>query len=341
MPPLRRAVAVLASLLTLTSCDFLRGYAEGRSTALRAYEEQDMPSSQMGAARFVFDDFGALSTDTLETDAAPWKLIAAALVEQRYPGEPATDTRLREVMKSFGFLYPQSLGNWPFQSAPAFRTPLGIVSGKVQRELPRIEVEVANLGCASCHAGVTYDVSGNPLSVAWLGMPNTSLDLDAYSAAVRAALRAVSASRARVLAAVRQLFHDVSARELRSLEAFIDSDRVERLAAGAAAPPYQHGGPGRSNVLDALKIRLHLAGGPGAAAMSTPQIGDQAPRWSLLADGALARLGDPRFGTRAAGQGAPRRSADLVAFFTLPQLGVHPDRSANAVESVTEVLSFF
>src|ERR1044072_3260310 len=148
-------LALLAAL-ALAGCDFLRGYAEGHSASLAPYEIEDLPSAQLGAARFAFDDFGALNTDALATQALPWKLVAASLVLRQYPDQAATPEHLRVVLARFGFIFPTGVGNWPMQAPPEFRMPLGLVSGMVQRDLPRVRIEVANLSCASCHAGVTY-----------------------------------------------------------------------------------------------------------------------------------------------------------------------------------------
>lgn len=343
---LPRAVAVasvVCLLATLGGCDFLRGYAEGHSTNLTHYETQDLPSEQMGAARFVFDDFGALSTDTIETSALPWKLVAAALVRQRFAAEPATEARLREVLQGFGFLYPERIGNWPLTDAPQFRTPLGIVSGVVRRDIPRVEVEVANLACASCHAGVTYDAEGVAQRVAWLGMPNTSLDLDAYDEAVFGALRQATRDRAATFAAIRQIFPDISEAELDTLRDSIWPRMLERFEAGGESQPFRNGGPGRSNAVEALKRQFHLAAGrhKSAAGVSIPQVGDQALRWSVLVDGLYTRRGDPRFQSRAADQAADsQRTAEMVALFTVPTMGLPPEKAPQAVDDVAEVLSF-
>jgi hypothetical protein len=338
-----RSLLCLAAALSLAGCAFLRGYAEGHSTSLRNFEMQHLPTAQRGAARFLFDDFGALSTDTLETSAVPWKLVAAALVLQRWPGEAVTDAHLREVLTGFGFIFPASIGNWPTAEQPGFRTPLGIVSGDMQRAIPRVQVEVANLGCASCHSGVTYDAAGVAQPVVWLGLPNTSLDLDSYVDGVLGALRASLQDQERLFTAVTQLFSDVSAAELRTLRKFVWPKLVDRLAGGGNGLPFRNGGPGRSNGVEALKYQFHLAPGthPFAAGVSIPQIGEQGLRWSVLSDGIYTRRGDPRFQPRAAEEAAsPARTAEMVAFFTVPTMGLHPRKAQDAIKPVSEVLTY-
>jgi len=333
----------LAATLALAGCDFLRGYAEGHSSSLAPFETEELPSAQLGAARFLFDDFGALNTDTLESQAVPLKLASAALVVQQYPDQPATQANLRAVLTRFGFIFPQTVVNWPLLQQPEFRTPLGIVSGMVQRDLPRVSIEVANLSCASCHAGVTYDAQGQPQPLVWLGLPNTSLDLDAYADGVFGALRAGFARQERVFAAIRELFPDVSEDELKSLRKSVWPKLVERLQAGDRVPPVRNGGPGRSNSVETLKFQFHLKPGGlrSAAGVSIPQIGDQVLRWSLLADGLYTRRGDPRFEARSSDAAAtPVRSAEMVAFFSMPALGLHPEEARDTHEPISEVLTF-
>ena len=322
-------VGIVGSTLGLSGCNFLRGYAEGPSTSFAPYRSGALPASERGAARLLFDDFGSINTDTLETNAVPWKLVAAALVSTKYRGEPPTQEHLREILKSFGFIYPQSVGNWPGAKQPEFVLPLGIISGNLQRDIPRVRAEVANLSCASCHGGVTYDAVGNPQPVVWLGLPNTSLDLDAYVDGVLDALRAAVKDREATFAAIQALFPEVSADELKSLRKFVWPRLVERLAQGTNGLPFRNGGPGRSNGVEALKFQFGLPAGahPTASAVSMPYIGEQRLRWSLLADGIYKRHGDPRFGPRAlAAAATPEQTAEMVSFVTVPTLGLKPEQ---------------
>jgi hypothetical protein len=96
----------------------------------------------MGAAYFVFGDFGALDTDTLETNAVPWKIVAAALVMERWPGERPTQDHLHERLSGLGSSTRAAL-NWPFAAQPISALPLGIVNGDVTRALPPVHVDTA------------------------------------------------------------------------------------------------------------------------------------------------------------------------------------------------------
>ena len=265
--PLRSRLLVLLTLV-LAGCDF---GASGRSTEMadfeRAQREGDGASAaEAGATRFVFDDFQGLSTDTLESSAVPWKVAATVLVLHQRPGEAPTQAALLAQLQRYGLFVPTSVANWPTAGSPAFTRPMGLVSGPVGRRFPAFELEVATIGCASCHAGALYDADGMPTREAWLGQPNTSLDLDAYADAVLAGLRAHRDRRDEVMAAIPLLFPGTSERELKSLRRFVWPRLAKRLdeLAGADALPFRNGGPGRSNGIDALRLRLgvpvHAAG---------------------------------------------------------------------------------
>ena len=114
------ALATATCLTAMAGCNWLRGYADGRSHRIPDYESRTLSAAQIGAARFVFDDVHGLSTDTLESTAVPWKLASTALVLHRHPGESPTPERLRAILSGFGFLYPERIGNWPLDDQPRF-----------------------------------------------------------------------------------------------------------------------------------------------------------------------------------------------------------------------------
>ncbi len=342
------ALSVATLLPTMAGCNWLRGYADGRSHAIPVYENRSLGAAQIGAARFVFDDFHGLSTDTLESTAVPWKLASTALVLHRHPGEPPTTARLRAILAGFGFLYPGRIGNWPLDETPRFdQAPMGLVTGTIRRRLPRIELETANLGCASCHAAWLHDGNGHPTDVAWLGLPNSSLDLDRYSAELVAALTtAIALPRDPFLAAVRQLHPDVGDAELRSLRRFVWPrllKRVPQLLAEGGALPFRNGGPGLSNGVDALKFRLDAGpvAGNAAAGVSIPALGAHALRSALLVDGLYALPGQPRLRGGTIDQTLDARAlAGIVAFFTTPTMGVDPSLVPDIRDQVSDVSRF-
>lgn len=339
---------LLAGVLLLTAgCSrFLRGYAEGRASEIEQLASGGREIA--GQHQFLFGDFGGLNTDTMETHAVPWKITVAALAlsEDEVSREAAY-----ERLASFGFLRPRTIVNWRGpQPQPELDRPLGIVAGDVSRSVPPLRLEVANLGCAACHAGVTYDAGGVPRPDAvWLGLPNTSLDLEAYTRELYRRLQAAIDDPPTLLATVERLFPDLSRRERRTLERYVlprIAARLAELEAGLDAPTvFSNGSPGLTNGIAALKLKLGLLPTDVAAAehgfTSIPDLGDRGLRTALLWDGAYVRPGVEREAVRTRGDpvaGGRREQARIVAFFTVPTMGMEPGAVPGAVPGVAAVL---
>jgi hypothetical protein len=338
VPKVVSSCVVLLALLGLCACNFVRGYAEGRSTQMRAWEARPLNAQALGAARFLFDDFGSLNTDTLETNAVPWKVATAALVLGR--GAAPTSEDVRAIFTEFGFLYPQRIENWPLPEQPVFDRPMGLVGGTISRDLPKVRLEAINTGCAVCHAGVSFDANGRPTRNVWLGLPNTSVNIDAFVAAIYQAIKSVRTSADRVLEVITQLYPQTTEDELRTIRKFVWPRLTRTIAqleaTGDRALPFDNGGPGITNGVAALKLRL---GAPeridqffGTTAI--PDLSDRALRSSLLYDGVYTRKGHTKTPAEAA------QMAIIVAFFTVPTMGMKPERAFDAVPRVTEAMQF-
>lgn len=306
---------------------------------------------ERGAAVFHGGDFGGLSMPALETHAVPWRLVAAALaLERAGDARPADAADVRAAFQGFGFLFPDAIGNAPSIGRGDRAMPLGMIHGDLSpiRGLP---VRIANLGCAACHAGTTYAPDGMPTPQrAWLGMPNTSLDLEAYTLAVFRALRRQSTDPERLLAETRRLFPEMGWRERAALRWLVlprVRDRLEALAGADRPLPFPNGHPGNTNGVAALKLALGvpLAGGGAGetGTVSIPDLGHRTWHTSLLADGAYAVPGETRQRATTAGDVTPARLEALAAittFFTVPSMGVHPDRSVRSLDDAGAVLGF-
>ena len=57
----------------------LGGYSQTRANRILAAEKEGLDAKTLGATRFAFDDLGGLNTDTLETNAFPWKVVVTAM----------------------------------------------------------------------------------------------------------------------------------------------------------------------------------------------------------------------------------------------------------------------
>ena len=296
-----------------------------------------------GASAFAQDDFGAVNFRALNTVAVPWKLVAAALVLDDPQGGEIDQAHLKARLRTFGFLWPERIEGAGELIMPSRDHPLGISVGEVTPGLPPVKVTVANLGCASCHAGPSYAADGAPdPATAWLGSPNTSLDLEAYTRAVTTALKRRTDNTPELLRAVRTLFPETGAWEMASLRWAVIPLARRRLAAipdGGSPLPFVNGSPGLTNGVAALKLQGHAnSSAEEAGFTSIPDLADRSFRSALLYDGAYAPRGQARWRPLAREDLTPshrNRLAAITSFFTVPSMGQTP-RAAHREIPVAE-----
>lgn len=351
----RKRIPIILLLVAATAASIAAVWpeAEVRSELLPAGIERLGPE-QRGAHYFYGEDFGGLSRDTIESHAVPWRLTAAALVLAEKDSDPriaADGATLNRILSRFGFLFPSEIANWPAGSArPVTTLPLGMTYGRLGL-VPGLRVTVANLGCAACHGGVTYDSSGRPQpGRAWLGMPNSSLDLEAYTGALYRALGATAGRPDALLATVDSLFPGMSAAERFALRRLVlprVRARLDQLKPLGRPLPFPNGSPGNTNGVAALKHGLGLpliGGGRGETGVtSIPDLGHRSWRTSLLYDGSYAVPGRPRVASMREKDVTPAHLASLASittFFTIPSMGVAPGRALAGGERAEAVMAF-
>ncbi len=353
-----RICGALLVSLSLGGCAWpgrlARGYAEGRPSELSHLLASNAALTGdpvvLGMARFVFDDMGGLSTDGLDTYTLPWKVVAAALVLRAHDTEqrPLHPRTLDEVLSGLGFITPSRVVNWR-GSEPSFNNPIGLLTTTLSRGFPRVELEAASVGCAGCHAGVLYDPRGNPTREVWLGAPNTSINLERYIALVFEALSHFQNQEDRFWDTLDVLYPALSDRERSTIRKHVlprIRDRFEGEWAGrTSAVPFANGSAGLTNGVGSLKHILGLLGddvrATEVAFTSIPDLGGTGLRSSLLYDGTYGLPGRPRFEeithvTESHLDGL----ADITTFFTVPTLGIAPDRARDAYPRVRQVMDF-
>ncbi|MFW6079304.1 MAG: hypothetical protein ACODAE_06780 [Gemmatimonadota bacterium] len=316
-----------------------------------------LPAAEDAAARglaaFAFGDFGAISTRTLETNALPYKVVAVALLAEREArtGAAATRDDLAAEFRRYGFMTTDRLANWPEQPpAPAGRDrPVGLVSGTVGGGIPPlVRTDAVNVGCAACHAGVTYDASGEPTGQVWLGLPNTSVNIEAFTRVVYERLKRLAAEPDTLVRRAEALFPEMGWRERFTLRHFVVPrvrDRITELAATIDAPQgYSNGGPGMTNGVAALKDRLGLLAPDRHHAeygfASIPDLASRHLRSSLLYDGVYAPSGAEHFRPLDADSAVPpvEPMAGVVGFFTVSTMGLRPEDVPDQLETAGDVM---
>jgi cytochrome c553 len=319
---------------------FLSTYTEAPSAELGPRLATSSTAIERGASLFAFGDMHGLSTETLETNAIPWKLLMAALAMARADSthEPLRPEMLRDILQPYGFITADSIANWPGPGAsPHLTKPAGVITGELRRRVPAVQIEVGNLGCASCHGGTTYSADGMPTRQPWIGLPNTSLDLQAFAMSSYRSIERALANEARLLATIDTLYPGLSKGERNSMRRMViprARKRFAQLAATIQGPvPYDIGSPGLTNSAAAIKYQLGLLArdrrSDEHAFSSIPDLGSRILRSSLLYDGTYAPEGGPRFKPLSRDSVTPARMDSLshvVALFGIGTMGVHLTR---------------
>ena len=355
----RWILALLALALTV-GCAWpgrlLRGYAEGSppdlGMALNGAMEAGSDPAAVGLAHFAFDDWGSLNTDGLDRYTVPWKLVATAVVvhARDLRGLPVDTSTLNRILTELGFVTPARVVNWR-GPAPTLTRPLGLVHGTMSRGFPRVELEGANVGCVACHSGVLYDGDGRPTREVWVGLPNTSLNLQAYGVAVFEALRHIQGREEELEGALRTLFPEVTEAEWSTIEDHGLPAVRERFAGewrDRTTPfPFVNGSAGLTNGVGSLKNLVGLVDEDDIESevgfTSIPDLGGTLLRSSLLYDGTYVAAGRPRFvpmDVRDVTDDHVDGLADVVTFFIVPTLGVEPDRARAGYDGVRLFMEF-
>ena len=307
-----------------------------------------------GAAAFEGAGFGGISLAAADSHAMPWHLLSAALILEARRQDPSltADTQtLNAILASFGFLVEATPRNRPAAiKAGSSDLPFGFTYGDLA-PLWGLKVRVANLGCSACHAGVTYDATGNPdpRSI-WLGMPNTSLDLEAYTLAAFNGFKIAAAEPDAFWDIVEALHPDLALREYLTLKFAVwplVRDRLSALEGETRPLPFPNGLPGSTNGVAALKqatgMDLGVTSKSDNGIVSIPDLGHRHWRTSLLSDGAYA------LPSHAAGK-ATRSSdidqvhldglATITTFFTVPSMGVAPSEAMSHRQDARDIFAF-
>jgi mono/diheme cytochrome c family protein len=314
-------------------------------------------AAPVGFYRFIFDSFHSLSRPAMERSAVPWKVMAAAMLSleaTRAPTPPATEAAYAALLeRRYGFVVPARIANWPAGDAqPTFTRPLGIVSGTLARSLPRVEMEVSNLGCATCHSAVLYDGAGNPTHDVWIGLPSTSIDLGRYAEDAYAALARAADRPDETLALAARIFPAMYDVERESLRRYYFPELIRRVAelraTTGAFTPYSNGGPGLTNGVATLKLYLGALDtrhrDPTQVAFtSVPDLAPLRLRTSILWDGVYAPPGWGHSGPVDPGLSVDARRdalAGIVSVVTIGTLGVTPDVAATNIPHVADAVGW-
>ena len=314
-----------------------------------------MTEADRGIAYFAVGDFSALTSDTLRVSASPWKLSVAALALKSVDGnlDRLADVDLAALFRQFGFHTPKTIGNWPSNLPPlSFETPIGQNVGFGGRAFPPIGVTIGNMGCPACHSSVMYDENGIPdTSRVWLGAPNGSINLEAYTVALYEAFGEFGEQPDVLMDAVARLYPDTGWREKLTLRYFIIPELrttfAERKASIGRLLPYRASLAGATNGLDSLKSRLGLI--PDGKLVtesvfnSIPDLGGRLWRTKFLNSGSYAIPGSDDMRSMQSADVTPdhrRALAAIISYFTVPSMGVTPEVAETSISHAFDITTW-
>jgi len=294
----------------------------------------DTPAER-GIATFAFGNWDATDDATLRTSATPWKLVNATMALQAGSGTVPPDFDIAALYRSFGFHSPNSFANWPASAPrPMILSPVGQSVGTGFAAFPPVGATLSNIGCAACHSSVTYDADGAPdTGRVWLGAPNGSINLQAFTDAIFTSVRDDGQDADTVMGAVAALYPDTDWRERLTLRHFVLPELQRTVAEADAAQgallPFRASLAGATNGLDSLRNRLGLI--PHGTVLtesifnSVPDLGGRLWRTKLLNSGTYAIPGIDHDATITAADITPEHRlglAGIIAYFTVPSMGV-------------------
>lgn len=340
--------------LCLTAC-----YFEAPSTDLKQYQLAHPNHAHSPQIQMLFNDFKGLSTETLTTNAIPLKIAVTALVMKRHK-EKGSELHRRvfnEALKEYGFIIPEKIENLEEGTpAPDFKYPLGLIRGDLVMSLPtggKIKAELGNITCAVCHGGRSYDSKGFPTKNVWLGLPNTSINLQSYTEEIYSSLKFIRDKKSEFLAAMKTVYPEMDALEEKSAKKFMFDETARSIgefeAGSDTVLSFFNGPPGGANAIGSFKrvFKIYYPGYFTAldrGFVNIPDLGYRNFRSNLTVDGIYTLLGETKQSPITESQATLARSKELgivAAIFPIPVMGVTAKRTEGNIEIMKEVFGNF
>ncbi len=283
---------------------------------------------------FLFSDFGAINKHSLasNTNTVPKEIALTALVlegrRKGWIGEFSMD--YKAVLSRFGFFTPSVVLNAPVETKTNFKSlPMGLTEAEIDMGLG-IKLTGMNVSCAVCHSGHLYNEKGEATAQTWMGLPNTSINLEGYSQAVYQGMRIISNNMGGTFRLMTNMFPEMGFKE-KIIMRTVAFPRVKKAIRTMEdlyqqALPFKNGGPGITNGVAALKLQLGYLKTdkiqPEYGFTSIPSLGDRFFRSSLLWDGVYASPNMDRNAERSSWNQQDEDFLNAVAaLFTIPTMG--------------------
>lgn len=351
----RHFVAVsisLTALMSLTGC-----YFEAESTDLKKYAAENPEHAHDPQIQMLLNDFKGLSSETLKTNAIPWKLAVTAVVtklhnEQGFAIEKQT---FNNILKDYGFIIPDKIENLKEGvPQPKFEYPIGLIRGDLEINMGiKIKGEIGNITCSVCHASRTYDSKGLPTNNVWLGAPNTSINLQAYTTQIYESLKYIRDHQNDFYQNLTKIYPDIDSRELKSMKHYLFAETARQIGVmeqgSDTVLAFRNGPPGGANAIGSFK-RVFGIYKPGdfnnedRGSVNIPDLGYRAFRRNMTVDGIYTLPGEKALSPLREDEATLARAKELgtiAAVFPIPVMGLSAKSTEINIEAMKESFGNF
>lgn len=342
----------MKNLFLISLVVFLAGCLRGKPDHLAEHLEQAKTEELEGALHMLLDDFGAIRQHGLTSNILPFKIYSTALLMRAGfdPESGDVTKKMQEIFKSYGIMVDAKVANMPDNYEVNDVDYLTLFKGTMRggKRPARLSLEATGFSCSSCHGGHSYDKLGNPLpEEIYLGTPNTSINIEKFTADVFDAFLKIKDNRYKFLGYLLKVFPHTTKSEYRAIKFSFNSavrKKMNQLQRNLGRVfPVVNGGAGLTNGVGSLKFQLGLIGNnkleqDETGYTSIPVIYDRGFRNSLLYDGVYAPKDNDSKSTSP--DEHKMNLAKMVAFFTVSTSANLISVAERKFEQAKKVLTF-
>ncbi|MBD66189.1 MAG: hypothetical protein CME62_13340 [Halobacteriovoraceae bacterium] len=322
---------------------------KGKPELLEENLEIAHTSAGEGAVHFMMDDFGALAKHGMESNILPFKVSVAALLLHRGfdPENNDPQDAIDKLFQEYGLPTKVSIQNLPEQQQIQMPEYFGLFKGNLHGgKYPfKVRIEGSGFSCAACHSGINYTEQGHPLpDQVFLGAPNTSLNLEAYTYDVYRAFLNIVNKKKEFKAYLLKIFPRITRMEYRTISLIFKKEFINKVKHLESQlnrqSPAQNGGAGLTNGVASLKFQLGILTNNETAPSETgytsiPVIFDREFRNSLLYDGVYKPVKPSQ-----SEDDKLNALAEVISFFTVSTTANHPLQAKAHIPQVRKVVDY-
>ncbi len=351
-PKLSTLSVILTLASTLTGCLF-----ETKSSIYEDYKAENPNHAHSSQIQLLMNDFGGLNTDTLKTNAFPWKIVVAAVVTKRNhdQGLPVSKDSFQKVLAEYGFILPNKIINLNEEvPQPHFEYPVGIIRGDLKVNMGiKLNTEIANFTCATCHSSRVFDARGRATNDLWLGAPNASINLQGYTSEIYDSLKVMSRSPSEFNRNLKTIFPEITDQEYKSIKRFFFPETVRQMSVFQKGSDtllsFFNGPPGNANGIGSLKRVIGILQ-PGTyddnerGYVNIPDFSDRKFRRNMTVSGIYTPKGENPLTAVSEAEATPQRAwaiSPVAALFLSMVMGQPVPKTEKQIPVMQEVFADF